>query len=210
MLREKKYKMKKAVILDRDGTINQMVYNPEFGTVDSPLNPKEFKLLKNAGKAIEFFNKMGFLVIVVSNQPAVAKGKMSLELLKKVNEKMKKEISKEGGRLDAIYCCPHHFDISQVKVKKYLKNCNCRKPKPGLILKAAKNLEIDLSKSYIIGDGLIDIQAGQKAGCKTIFLGKLKSYWCEAMQKREIKPDFIAKNLLEAVKIIKRLKIKSN
>ena len=125
-------------------------------------------------------------------------------------EKMKKEIDKEGGRLDAIYCCLHHPDISQVKIKKYLKNCNCRKPKPGLILKAAKDLKIDLSKSYIIGDGLIDIQAGEKAGCKTIFLGKLKSYWCEAMQKREIKPDFIAKNLLEAVKIIKRLKIKSN
>ncbi|KPJ56634.1 hypothetical protein AMJ49_04415 [Parcubacteria bacterium DG_74_2] len=201
----KKYKIRKAIILDRDGTINEMVYNPEFGTIDSPLNSKEFKLLKNIGQAISLLNKMGFLVVVASNQPAVAKGKISLDLLEKINKKMKKELAKDGVRLDAIYYCFHHSDVLQVKVKEYLKNCSCRKPKPGLLLKAAKDLDIDLSKSYMIGDGLTDIQAGKRAGCKTIFLGDLKSYYCEAMTKRKLKPDFIAKNLLEVVKIIKKV-----
>ena len=204
MKTSKRSKKRKAVILDKDGVINEMVYNSEFGTVDSPLNPKEFKLLNGVAKAIKLFKKMGFLVIAASNQPAVAKGKMSLELLAEIDKKMKKELSKGGAHLDGVYYCLHHPDKSQVKIKKYLKNCNCRKPKPGLILKAAKELNIDLSKSYMIGDGLIDVEAGERAGCKTIFLGNLKNYWCEAMQKRKIKPDFVAKNLLEAVKIIKK------
>ena len=195
--------MKKAVILDKDGVINEMVYNPEFGTVDSPLNPKEFRLIDGVAKAINLFKKIGFLVIVASNQPAVAKGKMGLELLAEIDKKMKKELAKGGAYLDGVYYCLHHPDPEQVKVKKYLKNCNCRKPKPGLLLKAAKELNIDLSKSYMIGDGLIDIQAGKRAGCKTIFLGNLKNYWCEAMEKQKIKPDFVAKNLLETAKIIK-------
>jgi len=200
----KRPKKKKAVILDRDGVINEMVYNPEFGTIDSPLNPEEFKLLPGVAKANKLFKKIGFLVIIASNQPAVAKGKMGLELLAEIDKKMKRELAKGGAHLDGIYYCLHHPDASQVKVKKYLKNCNCRKPKPGLILKAVKELNIDLSKSYMIGDGLTDIEAGKRAGCKTIFLGNLKNYWCEAMEKRKIKPDFVAKNLLEAVKIIKQ------
>ena len=194
----------KAIFLDRDGVICEMVYNREFGTIDSPLNPKEFKLLPGASQAIKLFKKLGYLVVVVSNQPGVAKGKMTLELLGKIDKKMKRELKKNGATLDAVYYCLHHPDSKQVKVRKYLKNCNCRKPKPGLILKAAKDFNIDLKKSFVIGDGLTDIQAGKRAGCKTIFLGSLKSYYCEAMQKRESKPDFVAKNLLESVKIIKK------
>jgi len=205
MKTSKRSKKRKAVILDKDGVINEMVYNSEFGTVDSPLNPKEFKLLNGVAKAIKLFKKMGFLVIAASNQPAVAKGKMSLELLAEIDKKMKKELSKGGAHLDGVYYCLHHPDASQVKVKKYLKNCNCRKPKPGLLLKAAKDLNIDLSKSFVVGDGLTDIQVGKAAGCKTIFLGNLKSYYYEAMQKRNLKPDFVTKNLLEAVEIIKKV-----
>ena len=199
--------MKKAVFLDRDGVINEMVYNPEFGTVDSPLNPKEFKLIEGIAKAIKLFKKIGFLIIVVSNQPAVAKGKMSLELLEKIEKKMKRELAEERAHLDGIYYCLHHPDASQVKVKKYLKNCDCRKPKSGLLLKAAKDLGLNLKKSFMIGDGLTDIEAGGRAGCKTIFLGNLKNYYYEAMGKRKIRPDFIAKNFSEAAKIIKKVKI---
>ena len=201
----KRPKKKKAVFLDRDGVTNEMVYNPEFGTIDSPLNPKEFKLIEGVANAIKLFKKIGFLVIVASNQPAVAKGKMTLGLLTEIDKKMKRGLAKEGAHLDGIYYCLHHPDASQVKVKKYFKNCNCRKPRPGLLLKTAKDLNIDLSKSYMIGDGLIDVQAGKEAGCKTVFLGNLKSYYCEAMTKQKIKPDFVAKNLLEAVKIIKKV-----
>lgn len=200
----KKNKTRKAVFLDRDGVINEMVYNPEFGIVDSPLNPREFKLLAGVAEAVKLFKGIGFLTVVVSNQPGVAKGKMSLELLERIDKKMKGELAKREAHLDGVYYCLHHPDPQQVKVKKYLKNCDCRKPKPGLLLKAAKDLNIDLSKSYMIGDGLIDIEAGKQAGCKTIFLGNLKPYWYKTMRKRRLKPDFIASNLLEALKIIKR------
>lgn len=205
MKKLKKAKLKKAIILDRDGVINEMVYNPEFGTVDSPLNPKEFKLLKGVAGAIKLFRKMGFFVVVASNQPIIAKGKTNFQLFKKIDDKMKRELKRRRTYLDGIYYCFHHPDKTQVKVKKYFKNCNCRKPKPGLLLMAAKDLGFNLKESYIIGDGVNDIQAGKAAGCKTIFLGTKKAYLCEAMEKRKIKPDFIVKNLVGAVKIIKKV-----
>ncbi len=198
---KKMSKTKRAVFLDRDGVINEMVYNADFGTVDSPLRPREFKLKKNVTKTIKEFKKRNFLVVVVSNQPAVAKGKMSLSLLKKITKKMKMDLEKKGAELDKIYYCLHHPDPLRVKNKKYLKDCNCRKPKPGLLLKASKDLSINLPQSYMIGDGLTDIEAGRKAGCNTIFLGKLKPYWEDKMKT---KPDFIAKNHQEVIKIIKR------
>ncbi len=200
-------KKNKAIFLDRDGVINEMVYNPEFGIADSPHNTKEFKFLDGIVQAIKIFNRMGFLVVFASNQPDVAKGKMTLELLEKIDKKIERELKKKGAHLDAIYYCLHHpekgfsDEVPELKI-----NCNCRKPKPGLLLKAAKELNIDLSKSYMIGDGLTDIKAGKRAGCKTIFLGDLKSYYCEAMKKQKIKPNFIAKNLLSAMKIIKKIK----
>ena len=195
--------MNKAIFLDRDGVINEMVYNQDFGTVDSPLNLSEFKLIKGVAETIKILKAKGFLVVVVSNQPAVAKGKMTLVFLNRITRKMKKELKIGGANLDSVYYCLHHPDSGQVKIKKYLKNCDCRKPKPGLLLKAAKDLNIDLRKSFMFGDGLTDIEAGQAAGCKTIFLGSLKAYYVEVMNKKNIKPDFVAKNLLKAAKIIK-------
>jgi len=192
----------KAIFLDRDGVINEMVYNPDFGTVDSPMNPGEFVMIKGVGEAINNFRAKGFLVVVISNQPATAKGKMTIQLLRQITQKMKHELKKSGAKLDGVYYCLHHADPEQVKIKKYLKKCDCRKPKPGLLLKAAKDLNIDLAKSYMIGDGLTDIEAGQAAGCKTIYLGSIKAYHFEAMRKKHIKSDFVAKDLLKATQII--------
>lgn len=198
----------KAVFLDRDGVVNEMVYNPEFGLVDSPLNPEEFKLRPNVALIIKILREMNFKVIVISNQPGIAKGKMDCKILKAIDNKMKQELFKEGACLDGVYYCLHHPDVLQVKVKRYLKKCNCRKPQSGLLLKAAKKHNIDLLKSYMVGDGITDICAGQKAGCQSIFLGNLNSYWYEAMRRYETKPDFVAKNILEILKIIKKLKNK--
>ena len=197
----------KAVFLDRDGVINEMVYNPDFGTIDCPLNPKEFKLLPGVAKAVKLINEMGFLAIVISNQPCVSKGKISLKLLEEINKKLERELAKEGACLDGIYYCFHHPDSSQVKVKKYLKKCGCRKPMPGLLLEAAKEMNVVLSKSYMIGDGFTDIQAGKRAGCKTIFLGHLRPSWCIPKEALKVKPHFRAKNLLSAIKLIKKQKI---
>ncbi len=194
--------MKKAVFLDRDGVINAMVYNPDHGIVDSPINPEEFKLLPGVGKAIKRIEEMGFLTLVISNQPGIAKGKLGLKVLEAIDKKMKEELAQYGARLDRIYYCLHHPEAMK---KEYRKNCPCRKPNPGLLLKAAEELKMSLNSSYMIGDGLTDIQAGERAGCKTILLGRLKCDLCRLMEDLEVKPDLIASNLARAVKLIEKL-----
>src|SRR6266571_8902579 len=99
---------RRAVFLDRDGVINAYAYNQEFGTVDSPANPDEFALLRGAAEAIAQLNKAGLLAIVVSNQPGIAKGRFTPKLLEAMTDKMKRLVSGAGGRLDAVYYCPHH------------------------------------------------------------------------------------------------------
>ncbi len=100
--------MNKAVFLDRDGTVNAMVYNPDHGLVDSPANPDEFKLLPGVGKAIGRINEMGFLTLVISNQPGIAKGKFTLEILEAIDKKMRDELAQCGAHLDKIYYCLDH------------------------------------------------------------------------------------------------------
>lgn len=194
--------MKRGVFLDRDGVINAMVYNPEHGIVDSPTNVKQFRLLPGVGEAIRRIKEMGFLTVVVSNQPGIGKGKFSLEILQTIEKKMKEELAEFGARLDRIYYCFEHPEATK---KEYRKNSPCRKPDPGLLLKAAEELKIDLVSSYMIGDGLIDVQAGKRAGCKTIFLGRPKCDLCRMMEDLDAKPDHIASNLSQAVKLIEKL-----
>ena len=152
----------RAVFLDRDGVINEIVYFPELGVLDSPLNPRQFKLLPNVAKAIRIFNRLGLKVVVASNQPGMAKGKMTRELFEKTRLKMRRELRKGGAHIDAEYYCFHH---PSAKYAKYRVRCRCRKPKPGLLLRAAKDLGLDLSKSYLLGDSLTDIEAGKAVGC---------------------------------------------
>jgi len=191
----------KAVFLDRDGVINEIVYFPELGLLDSPLNPRQFKLLPNVTKAIRIFNRLGLKVVVASNQPAIAKGKTTEELFEKIRAKMIRELKKGGARIDAEYYCFHH---PNAKYKKYRVGCSCRKPKPGLLLRAAKDLEIDLSKSYVVGDSLTDIEAGKAAGCKTFLVGYLNSYLSKLIEDRDVRPDFIVPSLLDAARVVKK------
>jgi len=185
----------KAVFLDRDGVINEVVYNKEMGIVDSPSTVEQFKLLPDAGKAINKFHKQGFKVIVISNQPGLAKDHYDMDVFEKIKEKMKKELLKENARIDAEYYCFHH---PYAKIEKYKKICECRKPKPGMLLQAAKENDIDLSKSWMIGDGINDIQAGKTVGCKTILIGIVKCDICKLMEESGVKPDFVAPNLYKA------------
>lgn len=194
--------MNRAVFLDRDGVINAMVYYREHGILDSPLNPDEFKLLEGVGEAIKSINEMGMLTVVVSNQPGIAKGKFTLELLEAMTKKMEVELASYGAYLNRVYYCLHH---PYAVLPEYRKNCNCRKPKPGLLLRGCRELKIDPQKSYAIGDGLIDIQAGKAIGCRTVLLAKLKCELCHFMEESGIKPDFIVTNLLEAVKFIRQM-----
>jgi D-glycero-D-manno-heptose 1,7-bisphosphate phosphatase len=191
----------KAIFLDRDGTINELVYSPELGLVDSPLNSNQFKLLPGVAEGIRIFNKLGLKVIVISNQPGIAKGKMTEEVFKRIRLKMRKELEKLGAYIDAEYYCFHHPQAVNLK---YKANCSCRKPNPGLLLKAAKDFNLNLSECYLIGDDLIDIKVGKAVGCKTFLIGTFKCDLCKIMEKEDVKPDYIVSSLLEAAKIIKR------
>jgi len=173
----------KAIFLDRDGTINKYV-----GFLR---NIDDFELLNGVSEAIKKINASGYLAIVITNQPVIARGEVSFAELDEIHNKMETLLGKDGAYLDAIYFCPHHphkgyeGEIPELKF-----DCDCRKPKPGLLIKAAEDFNIDLSKSWMIGDGESDVLAGKAAGCKTILLS---NEHCDTMT---------CANLLDAVRFI--------
>ena len=158
---------RKAVFLDRDGVINAYAYDPEFGTFDSPANPEQFTLLPGVAEAVARLNKEGFLTIVVSNQPGVAKGHFTPALLEAVTRKMKVLVEQGGGNLDGVYYCPHHPTDGQ---SPYVTTCDCRKPRTGLVDKAARELDIDIRTSYVVGDKWSDVELGQRAGAHSVLV----------------------------------------
>lgn len=149
----------KAIFLDRDGTINKYV-----GFLR---NIDDFELIEGVAEAIKLINQSGYLVIVVTNQPVIARGEVTWEELNEIHKKMATLLGKEGAYVDGIYICPHHPDKGfEGERPEYKIDCDCRKPKPGLLLQAAKNFNIDLSESYMIGDSRRDVEAGENAGVK--------------------------------------------
>ena len=153
----------KAIFLDRDGTINM-----KKGFL---IKPEEFDLIEGAADAIRKINSSQYLVIIVTNQPQIARGDCTFEELERVHNKMETELGLHGAFVDAIYYCPHHTDKGFPGERlEYKCNCNCRKPKPGLLLQAAKDFNIDLSQSYMIGDSKRDIDAGIAAGCSASYM----------------------------------------
>lgn len=155
----------KAVFLDRDGTINKYV-----GFLKKP---DEFVLIDGVAEAIKKINESGYLAIVVTNQPVIARGEVTCDELEMLHNKMETLLGREGAYLDGIYYCPHHPDkgfageIAELKFE-----CECRKPKPGMLIKAAEDFNIDFCQSWMIGDSESDIQAGKLAGCMTALIGK--------------------------------------
>lgn len=157
-------KRQKAIFLDRDGTINEYV---GFLT-----DIKEFRLLDGVAEAIRKINASGYLAIVVTNQPIIARGEVSFTELQEIHNKMETLLGAEGAYIDAIYFCPHHPDKGfEGERVEYKISCDCRKPKPGMLLKAAEDFNIDLSRSWMVGDGKNDVEAGKNAGCKTVLIG---------------------------------------
>ena len=140
--------MHKAVFLDRDGTIAR--------NVPYCSRPEDFELLPDAAEGIKLLNEHGFKVVVVTNQSVIARGYFTEEMLVSIHEKMITELAKQGAHIDAIYYCPHHpYD-----------NCECRKPQPAMVLRAARDLDIDLSISYVIGDTEMYCEMAARAGCR--------------------------------------------
>ena len=166
----------KAIFLDRDGTINK-----ENGFITKQ---NQFELVPNAATAIKKINKSGFLAIVVTNQPVIARGDATFEELRLIHDKMETELGKDGAFIDAIYFCPHHTDKGFAGERiEYKCNCPCRKPKPGMILQAAKDFNIDLKASYMIGDGKNDVLAGENAGLKESVLLNENTSLLSAVEK---------------------------
>lgn len=153
----------KAVFLDRDGTINR--YKGFLKNID------DFELIPGVTDAIKKLNSSGYLVIVITNQPVVARGEVTFEELEEIHKKMETLLGLEGAYIDGLYFCPHHpnkgyeGEIAQLKF-----DCDCRKPKPGMLLKAAKDFNIDLSQSFMVGDSENDVKAGIAAGCRSVLI----------------------------------------
>ena len=198
---------KKAVFLDRDGVINELVYHQEQEVIDSPFTVRQFKLLPGVSRAIKSLHKAGYMVVLISNQPGMAKGQMTTETFAKIQKKMVTELGKAGAVLDGEYYCFHH---PEALIKQYKVKCDCRKPAPGLLLKAAQDMGIDLRRSWLIGDNLSDIQAGKDAGCRTVLLGKMKCEVCHLMDEKNARPDNISPDLAEAAQYILDERIKKN
>ncbi len=180
----------KAVFLDRDGVINR--------EVDVLRSIKQLKLLPAAAKAVRKINKIGFLAVILTNQPVIARGWLTEKEMDKIHEVLIKRLDKKSAKIDAIYYCPHHPNAN---LKKYRLKCSCRKPNTGLIKKAAKELKIDIKKSFMVGDRTADILAGKRAGLKTILV---KTGYAGKDGKYKVRPDFTAKNISGAVEIIKK------
>lgn len=155
----------KAIFLDRDGTINR--YIPFLHDID------QFELLPGAAEAIREINESGYLAIVVTNQPVIARGKLTWDELNEIHKKMETLLGKEGAYVDDIFVCPHHPDkgfpeeIPELKI-----DCSCRKPKPGLLRKAAEKYNIDLTQSWMVGDSRRDMETGSNAHCHTALIGQ--------------------------------------
>jgi len=172
---------KKAVFIDRDGTINANV-----GYIDSF---DKFKIYPNVAKGIKLLSDDGFKIIVVTNQSGIAREYFSEETLEKIHQRMKNELSEKGATVDAIYYCPHHPDDS----------CNCRKPESGLLEKAVEDFDIEIESSYFIGDRMLDVEAGFKIGLKTVLVPEDKEKVEKEMKESKIRPDYVCDDFYSGV-----------
>jgi D-glycero-D-manno-heptose 1,7-bisphosphate phosphatase len=182
-----------AVFMDRDGTICE-----EVGYLDSI---EQFRLLPRSGAAIKLLNDRGFKTVVVTNQSGVARGYFSEARLRELHAELLRQLGQEGAFLDGIYYCPHHPSEGE---EPYRMICDCRKPAPGLLRKAAEDLHLDLALSYTVGDRLADLECGQRVGAKGVLV--LSGYGKEELQSQKEKwgpqPSCIAGDLYEAVRWI--------
>ncbi len=182
-----------AIFIDRDGTISE-----EVGYVN---HPSRFRLFPYSAEAIRVLNDAGWLAIVITNQAGVARGYFSEDLIHQVNDRLTRDLQNESARLDAIYYCAHHPSVGEPP---YRVDCDCRKPKPGLIQQAAKDFEIDLESSWMAGDRYSDVELARNAGLRSVFVlsGYGRGEWEYQSHAWKHRPDLVCENLLEAVKSI--------
>lgn len=180
-----------AVFIDRDGTISE-----EVGYVN---HPSRFRLFPYSSEAIRILNNNGWLAIVITNQSGVARGYFSEDMLVRIHDQLKHDL--ENAQLDAIYYCAHHPSVGQ---QSYRFDCDCRKPKTGLIDRAAEEFGIDLGASWVIGDRYSDVELARNAGLNSMLVlsGYGRGEWEYQRHAWKHQPDLVCENLLEAVKLI--------
>lgn len=155
-----------AVFLDRDGIVNRLVHDPATGSPESPYEPGHVELEAGAIEGIERLADAGYALVVVSNQPAAAKGTASIDDLDAVHHRVVELLGSAASRIESWRYCRHHPEAGDIR----LRECKCRKPAPGLLLDAATDLGLDLERSWMIGDAERDIEAGRGAGCRTVLV----------------------------------------
>ena len=185
-----------AVFLDRDGVINDLVWDERTQSHESPYDPKDVVLVDGAAEGIGILRTAGYKLVVVSNQPAAAKGIVSLTTLEQVNARVSSLLAESEVELDAYYLCFHH---PAGTVPDLTAKCTCRKPEPGLLIKAASEMGLALVESWIVGDSETDVAAGRAVGCKTTLLENPRS---AHRRPGKLTADIGAANLLEAAEAI--------
>ncbi|HEV7475076.1 MAG TPA: HAD family hydrolase [Pyrinomonadaceae bacterium] len=185
--------MNRAVFIDRDGTISE-----EVGYIN---HPSRFRIFDYSAEAIKLLNNSGWLAVVVTNQAGVARGYFDEAMIQTVHRRLAEDLSTGGAKLDAIYYCAHHPSVGEPP---YRFDCDCRKPRPGLIQRAAKDLDIDLAASWMIGDRYSDIELAHNAGVNSAFVlsGYGRGEWEHQRGSWTMQPELVAESLLEAVKRI--------
>ncbi|WP_343673572.1 HAD family hydrolase [Chitinophaga sp.] len=181
--------MRKAIFIDKDGTLIQDVpYN---------VDPDQIVLEQHAGRAMQLFSEQGFMLVVITNQSGIARGYFKEEQLAGVQQKINALLRAYNVRLDGFFYCPHH---PQGTIRPYAVDCSCRKPRSGMLKAAAEKLNIDLTNSWMIGDILHDVEAGNQAGCRSLLVNNgHETEWTITPQRR---PVYIASNLLDAAQFI--------
>jgi D-glycero-D-manno-heptose 1,7-bisphosphate phosphatase len=192
----------KAVFIDRDGVLNDLVYNAEEGQVSSPLSARQMRVFPFVPESVKALQELGYKVIVVSNQPGVGKRQFTLAEMNRMNAKLRKALSARGIGLDGEYYCLHH---PEALVERYRVVCDCRKPKPGLLFRAAEDFNLDFADSFIVGDGFVDVKAGRSAGCRTILVAHMTTLLTKMIEEEDATPDYLVPSLMEVPALLKRI-----
>ncbi|MGI0059616.1 MAG: D-glycero-alpha-D-manno-heptose-1,7-bisphosphate 7-phosphatase [Nitrosotalea sp.] len=195
-------KKNKAILLDRDGVINELVISPEEGIVDSPNSSDQLKIIKNSIKAMKILANLGYKLVIISNQPGIAKGYYDTSEFFKIKRNLEDELTKNNIILSGQYYCLHHPNAKMIK---YRKKCQCRKPGTKLFFDAIKEHNIDTKKSFLIGDGITDMQLAKKVRCRAIFIGNINSAVTRVFHEKKINPFYVSHDLLEAANYIRKL-----